>query len=80
MEYVGNPISRWQFLDSNFRALYTDSCLYLVPGTHKALRTPEQKALSLDPTTPPANPLDMPGAIQITLQRLFIAFEADLAA
>ncbi|KDQ57915.1 hypothetical protein JAAARDRAFT_129673 [Jaapia argillacea MUCL 33604] len=48
-------------------ALYEDSCLYLVPGSHKTSRTPEQRlhSSSLDP---PKNPLEMPGAIQVTLQ------------
>jgi len=50
------------------RALYEDSCLYIVPGSHKLPRTNEQRALSMT-RDPPENPLDMPGAIQVTLQR-----------
>lgn len=48
-------------------ALYEDSCLYLVPKTHKVPRTELQRAHSMT-QAPPENPLDMPGAIQITLQ------------
>lgn len=48
-------------------ALYEDSCLYLVPKTHKMPRTELQRAQSMT-QAPPANPLDMPGAIQVTLQ------------
>jgi hypothetical protein len=52
-------------------ALYEDSCLYLVPKTHKMPRTELQRAKSMA-QAPPANPLDMPGAIQVTLQRQHI--------
>ncbi|EPS96329.1 hypothetical protein FOMPIDRAFT_1038193 [Fomitopsis schrenkii] len=48
-------------------ALYEDSCLYVVPGSHKTPRTPEQRALS-STQDPPENPLDMPGAIQVSLK------------
>ncbi|CCM00198.1 uncharacterized protein FIBRA_02226 [Fibroporia radiculosa] len=48
-------------------ALYKDSCLYVVPGSHKVPRTPEQRAHS-STLDPPDNPLDMPGAIQVALQ------------
>ncbi|TRM66721.1 hypothetical protein BD626DRAFT_163305 [Schizophyllum amplum] len=47
-------------------ALYRDSCLYVVPGSHRVLRTPEQRAHSTD-IAPPENPMDMPGAIRVTL-------------
>ncbi|KAI4525501.1 hypothetical protein K525DRAFT_266009 [Schizophyllum commune Loenen D] len=47
-------------------ALYPDSCLYVVPGSHRVLRTPEQRAHSTD-IEAPKNPLDMPGAIRVTL-------------
>ncbi|KAF9807774.1 hypothetical protein IEO21_08050 [Rhodonia placenta] len=50
-----------------YRALYTDSCLYVVPGSHKVPRTPAQRAHS-STLDPPTNPMDMPGAIQVTLQ------------
>ncbi|KIO33237.1 hypothetical protein M407DRAFT_234400 [Tulasnella calospora MUT 4182] len=47
-------------------ALLPDSSLYVVPGTHKVALTPPQRALC----TPfaPKNPLDMPGAIKVSLQ------------
>jgi len=48
-------------------ALYEDSCLYVVPNTHALPRTEEQRAQSMT-QTPPANPLNMPEAIQVTLQ------------
>jgi hypothetical protein len=48
-------------------ALYTDSCLFIVPRSHKIPRTEEQRFLSLGQV--PENPLDMPGAIQLVLQR-----------
>ncbi|KAF9446655.1 hypothetical protein P691DRAFT_732842 [Macrolepiota fuliginosa MF-IS2] len=48
-------------------ALYTDSCLFIIPRSHKNVRTPEQRQLS-ETLEPPKNPMDMPGAIQLTLQ------------
>ncbi|KII84789.1 hypothetical protein PLICRDRAFT_117218, partial [Plicaturopsis crispa FD-325 SS-3] len=48
-------------------ALYKDSCLYVVPGSHLTPRTPEQRAHS-STLDPPANPLDMPGSVQLVLQ------------
>ncbi|KZT67504.1 hypothetical protein DAEQUDRAFT_728940 [Daedalea quercina L-15889] len=48
-------------------ALYEDSCLYVVPGSHRTPRTPEQRARS-STQDPPENPLDMPGAIRVTLK------------
>lgn len=48
-------------------ALYTDSCLYVVPGSHKLPRSPEQRAHS-STMEAPADPLDMPGAVQVVLQ------------
>ncbi|KAJ3509579.1 hypothetical protein NLJ89_g5148 [Agrocybe chaxingu] len=47
-------------------ALYPDSCLYVVPGSHKIPRTPEQRRLSSGQI--PEQPLDMPGAIQVSLK------------
>jgi len=49
--------------------LYKDSCLYIVPGSHKCPRTSEQRAHS-NTMDPPKNPLDMPGSIQVTLNRM----------
>ncbi|KAI0699513.1 hypothetical protein C8T65DRAFT_581125 [Cerioporus squamosus] len=47
-------------------ALRKDSCLYVVPGSHKVSRTPEQRAQSCT-LDPPKDPMDMPGAVQVTL-------------
>lgn len=49
------------------RALYDDSCLFVVPGSHRQPRTPEQRALSISQEAP-ADPMAMPGAICVTLQ------------
>ncbi|KAJ7354609.1 hypothetical protein DFH08DRAFT_855425 [Mycena albidolilacea] len=48
-------------------ALYEDSCLFVVPGSHKVPRTPEQRIHSEGPDAP-ADPLDMPGAIRVSLR------------
>ncbi|KAM6499566.1 hypothetical protein JOM56_005074 [Amanita muscaria] len=48
-------------------ALYRDACLYVVPGSHKTPRTPEQRKHS-ETMTPPDDPFDMPGAIQVVLE------------
>ncbi|KAM5541644.1 hypothetical protein V8D89_004834 [Ganoderma adspersum] len=48
-------------------ALRKDTCLYIVPGSHNVPRTPAQRALS-STLDAPVNPLDMPGAIRVTLQ------------
>jgi len=48
-------------------ALYEDSCLFVVPGSHKVLRSPEQRLHSCTPNAP-VDPLDMPGAIQVSLK------------
>ncbi|EMD35931.1 hypothetical protein CERSUDRAFT_115834 [Gelatoporia subvermispora B] len=48
-------------------ALYKDSCLYVVPSSHKLPRSPEQRAHS-STMDAPTSPLDMPGAIQVVLQ------------
>ncbi|KAJ7782408.1 hypothetical protein DFH07DRAFT_790564 [Mycena maculata] len=48
-------------------ALYEDSCLYVIPGSHKVTRTPEQRLHSEGPEAP-VDPLDMPGAIQVLLK------------
>lgn len=49
-------------------ALYRDSCLYIVPGSHRVPRTVEQRKHS-ETMEPPRDPLDMPGVVQLTLQR-----------
>ncbi|KAH7922431.1 hypothetical protein BV22DRAFT_1037504 [Leucogyrophana mollusca] len=48
-------------------AMYKDSCLYVVPKSHKNSRTDEQRVHSMT-QAPPKDPMDMPGAIQVTLQ------------
>ncbi|KAI0791422.1 hypothetical protein C8Q75DRAFT_758101 [Abortiporus biennis] len=48
-------------------ALYEDACLYVVPGSHKVSRTPEQRNHS-STMEAPKNPLDMPGSIQVVLK------------
>jgi len=48
-------------------ALYDDDCLYVVPGSHLAPRSPAQRALS-STQAPPENPLDMPGAFRVALK------------
>ncbi len=49
-------------------ALCEDSSLYVIPGSHRVPRTPVQRAMSSD-TIAPTDPLTMPGAIQVTLNR-----------
>lgn len=49
------------------RALYDDSCLFVVPKTHNHPRTREQRALS-STLEPPRDPLEMPGAKQVHLK------------
>ncbi|KAJ4490683.1 hypothetical protein J3R30DRAFT_3279125 [Lentinula aciculospora] len=48
-------------------ALYEDSCLYVVPGSHRVVRTPAQRVHSCT-LKPPSNPMDMPGAALLTLK------------
>ncbi|KAJ7212963.1 hypothetical protein GGX14DRAFT_445802 [Mycena pura] len=48
-------------------SLYEDSCLFVVPGSHKIPRSPEQRLHSCTPDAP-VDPLDMPGAIQVSLK------------
>ncbi|KAJ7028513.1 hypothetical protein C8F04DRAFT_61704 [Mycena alexandri] len=48
-------------------ALYKDSCLFVVPGSHMVPRSPEQRLHSKG-QDPPTNPLDMPGSIRVSLQ------------
>ncbi|KAG6917411.1 hypothetical protein DXG01_002680 [Tephrocybe rancida] len=55
-------------------ALYRDSCLYVVPGSHLTPRTPEQRRHS-ETMEPPTNPLDMPAAVRLTLQRAYAALD-----
>ncbi|KAJ7680927.1 hypothetical protein DFH06DRAFT_432102 [Mycena polygramma] len=48
-------------------ALYQDECLFVVPGSHKVPRTPEQRAHSQG-SDAPANPEDMPGVLKVVLE------------
>ncbi|KAF8530103.1 hypothetical protein BU17DRAFT_36078 [Hysterangium stoloniferum] len=48
-------------------ALYDDSCLYIVPKSHRKPRSVEQRALSLS-MEPPSDPLNMPGVKQVHLK------------
>ncbi|TFK35031.1 hypothetical protein BDQ12DRAFT_612294 [Crucibulum laeve] len=48
-------------------ALYTDSCLFIVPRSHKTPRTEEQRKHS-ETQMPPEDPLAMPGSICVRLQ------------
>lgn len=69
MEYV-REATLLSELDVNVptSALYRDACLYVVPGSHDTPRTPRQRALS-ETQDAPKDPLDMPGAIQVILER-----------
>src|ERR1700734_4115728 len=49
------------------RALYKDTCLFVVPESHKHPRTPEQRSHS-STLEPPTDPFDMPSATRVTLQ------------
>ncbi|KAH7333575.1 hypothetical protein B0J17DRAFT_675907 [Rhizoctonia solani] len=48
-------------------ALHDDACLFVVPGSHREPRTPEQRALSSTQDAP-KDPMDMPGAICVKLK------------
>ncbi|QRW26478.1 phytanoyl-CoA dioxygenase [Rhizoctonia solani] len=48
-------------------ALYDDACLFVVPGSHREPRTPEQRLLSSTQEAP-EDPMDMPGAICVKLK------------
>ncbi|KAF8906986.1 hypothetical protein CPB84DRAFT_1675092 [Gymnopilus junonius] len=56
----------WHFGIQWNTALYVDSCLFIVPGSHKIPRTAEQRKLSSGQI--PENPMDMPGARRVVLQ------------
>jgi hypothetical protein len=53
---------------ADYSALYEDACLYIVPGSHKQPRTPEQRQKSSTQEAP-KDPMDMPGALQVTIKR-----------
>ncbi|TFK68940.1 hypothetical protein BDN72DRAFT_820679 [Pluteus cervinus] len=60
-------LEKWRYGVQWNTALYRDACLFLVPGSHRMPRTPEQRALS-ETMDPPEDPLEMPGSIQLVLQ------------
>ncbi|XP_006456586.1 hypothetical protein AGABI2DRAFT_195652, partial [Agaricus bisporus var. bisporus H97] len=62
-----NALNTWHYGVQWNAALRPDSCLYVVPRSHSQVRTPEQRKLS-ETSDAPENPLDMPGAIRVTLQ------------
>lgn len=68
MEYVRFCYIRLYITHLNTRALYPDSCLYIVPKSHKTPRTEDQRSHS-NGMAPPTDPSAMPGAIRLTLQR-----------
>ncbi|KAF8656142.1 hypothetical protein AX16_002744 [Volvariella volvacea WC 439] len=59
-------LSKWRYGVQWNTALYRDDCLYIVPGSHKEPRTPEQRALSKT-MAPPEDPASMPGSMQLVL-------------
>ena len=62
-----------KMVDIHISALYDDSCLYVVPGTHKQPRTNEQRIQS-STMEAPSDPFDMPGAIPVHLKGKFQIF------
>ncbi|EUC63021.1 phytanoyl-CoA dioxygenase [Rhizoctonia solani AG-3 Rhs1AP] len=48
-------------------ALHDDACLFVVPGSHREPRTPDQRALSSTQEAP-KDPMEMPGAICVKLK------------
>lgn len=54
-------------------ALYDDFCLWVVPHSHKTVRSDEQRRLSCD-TRPAEDPAQMPGAVQVHLKAGQILF------
>ncbi|KAF9476138.1 hypothetical protein BDN70DRAFT_995886 [Pholiota conissans] len=59
-------LNNWQYGVQWNTALYTDSCLFVVPRSHKIPRTEEQRKLSSGQIL--ENALDMPGSICLVLQ------------
>ncbi|KAI0701038.1 hypothetical protein BC835DRAFT_1324634 [Cytidiella melzeri] len=62
-----DALARWHHGTQWNTALYEDNCLYVVPGSHKVPRTPDQRAHSCT-LDPPDDPLAMPGAIRVHLK------------
>ncbi|TFK51567.1 hypothetical protein OE88DRAFT_1735447 [Heliocybe sulcata] len=62
-----NALDVWHYGVQWNTALYEDSCLYVVPGSHRTPRTPEQRKHS-STSEAPKDPMNMPGAIQVTIK------------
>ncbi|KAI6008728.1 hypothetical protein F5J12DRAFT_49901 [Pisolithus orientalis] len=60
-------LAAWKYGVQWNTALYEDSCLFIVPKSHRIPRTAEQRAHSITQDAP-KNPLDMPDAIRVTLR------------
>ncbi|KAF5375833.1 hypothetical protein D9615_008237 [Tricholomella constricta] len=60
-------LGKWHFGVQWNTALYLDSCLYIVPGSHMTPRTPEQRKHS-ETMEPPTDPHAMPGSLRLTLE------------
>jgi len=65
-EQEREALVRWHHGVQWNTALYRDSCLYIVPGSHKTPRTLEQRKHS-ETMKPPNDPFDMPGVMQVNL-------------
>ncbi|KAK7681721.1 hypothetical protein QCA50_015068 [Cerrena zonata] len=63
-----DALGKWHYGIQWNTAIYRDTCLYVVPGSHNHPRSAEQRVRS-STMDPPKDPMDMPGAIQVTLQR-----------
>jgi len=66
-EQEREALARWHHGVQWNTALYRDSCLYIVPGSHKTPRAPEQRKHS-ETMEPPNDPCDMPGVMQVDLK------------
>ncbi|EKM51240.1 uncharacterized protein PHACADRAFT_263276 [Phanerochaete carnosa HHB-10118-sp] len=60
-------LAKWQYGVQWNAALLGDTCLFVVPDSHTMPRTPEQRTHS-STLDPPKDPMDMPGAIRVTLK------------
>jgi len=66
VEEEQNGLNSWHYGVQWNTALYTDSCLFIVPGSQKIPRSDKQRELSSGKI--PENPLDMPGSIRLVLK------------
>ncbi|PPR05020.1 hypothetical protein CVT24_010213 [Panaeolus cyanescens] len=60
-------LNEWRYGVQWNTALYQDSCLWIVPESHKIPRSPGQREVSRS-WTPDRHPSEMPGAVQVTIQ------------